>query len=88
MMQTSRSIGPSRRGLRWAIAVLLLLAAPCFFVLGAILCVSWTAEPGPVAPGTVRLLMTLGFISVALAPASIAGAGYLIWTAHRRSRPA
>lgn len=88
MKQASGSAGSRRKGLRWAFALLFLLAAPCFLVLGLVLIFSWTAEPHAVAVGTVKLLMTLGLLSLAMAPASVVGAGYLIWTACRKARPA
>jgi hypothetical protein len=69
---------------RWTLAAFLILLAPCFFLLGIILLVSWTAEPQPPSAGTVKLIMTLGFVSLALSPCSLVGAGFVIWYFRKR----
>ena len=69
---------------RWTLAAFLVLLAPCFFLAGVFLLVGWTAEPQPPKAATVKLLMTLGFASLALAPCSLVAAGFVIWFFRRR----
>jgi hypothetical protein len=66
------------------LAAFLVLLAPCFFILGVFLLVGWTAEPQLPSAGTVKLIMTLGFASLALAPCSLVAAGFVIWFFRRR----
>jgi hypothetical protein len=75
--------------LRWALAAFLVLLAPCFFLAGVFLLVGWTAEPQPPSAGTVKLLMTLGFLCLALAPGSLVAAGFVVWffRRHKISSP-
>ena len=66
--------------MRWILAIFLCFLAPCFFYLGVFLLVAWTAEPELPSTGTVKFIMTLGFACLALAPCSLAGAIYVIWS--------
>jgi hypothetical protein len=69
---------------RWTLAAFLVLLAPCFFLVGIFLLIGWTAEPQPPKAATVKLLMTLGFLFLALAPCSLVAAGYVVWFFRRR----
>ncbi len=69
---------------RWTLAAFLVLLAPCFFLAGIFLLVGWTAEPQLPPAGTVKLLMTLGFLSLGLAPCSLVAAIFVIWFFRRR----
>jgi polyferredoxin len=73
-----------RQLVRWMLAAILVLLAPCFFILGICLLAGWTAEPQPLGAGTVMLFITLGLLFLALVPGSIAAAALVAW--HFRPR--